>query len=145
MRVCIACGTRRDFSGSGYGMFFKSQPARKLLCHPLPSTYRSQEAEGVMLGVKSSRLAMGISAPLAVRTFDVDHFAFGAVSTTFTLGGPPPPDHHPRCSSLSSSPESANSGSLYESNTSHWPFVEKEARRTKLFPSPSKKSEKGEY
>ena len=80
-RACNTCGTRSDFSGSGDGMFVKSQAARKLLCHPLPSTYRSQEAEGVMLDVKSSRLTMGIpgpkfSAPLAVRTFDVDHFAF---------------------------------------------------------------------
>merc|ERR1719180_397177 len=96
-----------------------------------------------MLDVKSSRATMSIrgtklSAPLAVRTFDIDHFAFGAVSTTFTLGGPPPPDHHLLSLSLSSSPESANSGSLYESNTSHWPFMEKEARRTMLFPSPSK-------
>merc|ERR1712192_378857 len=96
------------------------------------------DAEGVMPDVKSSRLTMGISAPLAVRTFDVDDFAFGAVSTTFTLGGPLPPDHHPRSSSLSSSPECANSGSLYESNTSHWSLLEKEARPAMLFPSPSK-------
>ena len=124
-------------------MFFKSQAARKLLCHPLPSTYRSQEAEGVMLDVKSSKLTMGIpgpklSVPLAVRTFDVDDFAFGAVSTTFfTLGGPPPPDYHLRSSSLSSSPESANSGSLHESNTIHWSPMDKEARHTVHFSSPS--------
>merc|ERR1719180_291711 len=99
-----------------------------------------------MLDVKCSRMTMGIpgaklSAPLAVRTFDVDDFAFGAVSTTFTLGGPPPPDHHPLPSSLSSSPESANSGSLYESNTGHWSLLKKEARHTALFPSPSKRRE----
>ena len=142
-RVCNNCGTTRDPSGSGDCMFFKSQAARKLLCHPLPSTYRSQEAEGVMLDVKSSKLTMGIprpklSVPLAVRTFDVDDFAFGAVSTTFfTLGGPPPPDYHLRSSSLSSSPESANSGSLHESNTIYWSPMDKEARHTVHFSSPS--------
>ena len=142
-RVCNTCETTRDFSGNGDRMFFKSQAARKLLCHPLPSAYRSQEAEGVMLDVKSSRLTMGIpgpklSAPLAVRTFDVDEFAFGAVSTTFTLGGTPPPDHHPLLSSLSSSPESANSGSLHESNIIHCTLMEKKARPTVHFSSPSK-------
>ena len=47
------------------------------------------------------------SAPLAMRTFHVDDFAFGAVSTTFTLGLSIPPP-------LSSSPESGSSGDLLE-------------------------------
>ena len=52
------------------------------------------------------------SAPLAMRTFHVDEFAFGAVSTTFTLGLSTPPAHPPP--PLSSSPESGSSGDLLE-------------------------------
>ena len=124
--VCNTCGT--------------SQATRKLLCHPLPSVYRSQEVAGAMLKEKSSRLSTGIlgpksSAPLAVRTFGVDDFAFGAVSTTFTLEVPPLPNHHP----LSSSPESANSGSLQEGNTGsgHWSSMEEEERHSVHFPPSS--------
>lgn len=134
--VCNTCGaTGGDFLSQGEedGAFFQSQAARKLLCHPLPSVYRSQEAEGRMLEEKGSRLTIRnpgpkFSAPLAVRTFDIDDFAFGAVSTTFTLGVPLPPVHHPLSSSLSSSPESANSGTLHESNNGQLPHMEGEAK-----------------
>jgi hypothetical protein len=119
--VCNTCGATQDFlrQGKEAEVFFQSQTARKLLCHPLPLVYRSQEAERTsMLEEKGSRLTgPKVSSPLAVRTFDIDDFAFGAVSTTFTLAVPPPPAL-PRSFSLSSSPESANSGtgSLLESN-----------------------------
>ena len=141
--VCNTCGaTGGNFLSPGEedGVFFQSQAARRLLCHPLPSVFRRQEAEGRMPEEKGSRLTLGnpgpkFSAPLAVRTFDIDDFAFGAVSTTFT--------HHPPSSSLSSSPESANSGSLHESNTGQWRRMEGEAKHPVLFSSNNQRQSRG--
>jgi len=129
--VCNTCRPKEGdmFSqGEDGGMFFSSQTARKLLCHPLPSIYRSQEDERTMLDEKGNH-GTKLSAPLAVRTFDIDDFAFGAISTTFT--------HHP----LSSSPESANSGPLHESNTGKWPIME--AKHPLHFSSSSQRQSKG--
>ena len=100
-------------------MSLKRQPARKLICHPLPSDYRRQVAEEVgrsKLGEKNSKPRIKSSAPLAMRTFHVDDFVFGAVSSTFTLGAPPPPPP-PADPLLFSSPESGSSGGLWERKT----------------------------
>ena len=98
-------------------MSLKRQPARKLICQPLPSDYRRQVAEEVgrsKLDEKNSKRRIKSSAPLAMRTFHVDDFVFGAVSSTFTLGAPPPPPADPL---LFSSPESGSSGGLWERKT----------------------------
>ena len=123
--VCNACGATEDFDGSRkevLGVSLKRQPARKLICHPLPSDYRRQVAEEVgrsKLDEKNSKRRIKSSAPLAMRTFHVDDFVFGAVSSTFTLGAPPPPPADPLLfsSSTSSSPETGSSGGLWERKT----------------------------
>ena len=104
-------------------MSLKRQPARKLICHPLPSDYRRQVAEEVGRSKpdeKNSKPRIKSSAPLAMRTFHVDDFVFGAVSSTFTLGAPPPPPPPADpllFSSPTSSPESGSSGGLWEIKT----------------------------
>ena len=125
--VCNTCGATGDFDGSRkevLGVSLKRQPARKLICQPLPSDYRRQVAEEVgrsKLGEKNSKPRIKSSAPLAMRTFHVDDFVFGAVSSTFTLGAPPPPpppaDPLLFSSPTSSSPESGSSGGLWERKT----------------------------
>jgi len=117
--LCGTCGTGtpgRGFLNSDD--IPGSKPAQKMLCHPLPSAYRNKAAptSSQQVSCSSERITRAprfmASAPLAMRTFHVDDFAFGAVSTTFTLGlstpsaYPPPP--------LSSSPESGSSDDLLE-------------------------------
>ena len=78
--VCNTCGATQDVLSQGKEaeVFFQSQTARKLLCHPLPMIYRSQEAERtMMLEEKGSRLTRPkVSTPLAVRTFDIEIGSF---------------------------------------------------------------------
>ena len=119
--LCSTCGTGtsdRGFPNFNEGDISGRKPAQKMLCHPLPSAFRNKAApassqEVYYTGERITGAPGSMaSAPLAMRTFHVDDFAFGAVSTTFTLGlsilsaYPPPP--------LSSSPESGSSGDLPE-------------------------------
>lgn len=117
--LCSTCGTGttdRGFPNSNEGDISGRKPAQKMICHPLPSAFRNKAAPASSQQVScSSERITGAprfmaSAPLAMRTFHVDEFAFGAVSTTFTLGLSTPPAYPPP--PLSSSPESGSSGDL---------------------------------
>jgi len=119
--LCSTCGTGttdRGFPNSNEGDISGRKPAQKMICHPLPSAFRNKAAPASSQQVScSSERITGAprfmaSAPLAMRTFHVDDFAFGAVSTTFTLGLSTPPAYPPP--PLSFSPESGSSGDLLE-------------------------------
>ena len=119
--LCSTCGTGtsdRGFPNFNEGDILERKPAQKMLCHPLPSAFRNKAApapsqEVYYTGERITGAPGSMaSAPLAMRTFHVDDFAFGAVSTTFTLGLSTPPAYPPP--PLSSSPESGSSGDLLE-------------------------------
>jgi len=119
--LCSTCGTGttdRGFPNSNEGDISGRKPAQKMICHPLPSAFRNKAApaSSQQESCSSERITGAprfmASAPLAMRTFHVDDFAFGAVSTTFTLGLSTPPAYPPP--PLSFSPESGSSGDLLE-------------------------------
>jgi len=119
--LCSTCGTGttdRGFPNSNEGDISGRKPAQKMLCHPLPSAYRNKAApaSSQQTSYTSKRISGAprfmASAPLAMRTFHVDDFAFGAVSTTFTLGLSTPPAYPPP--PLSSSPGAGSSGDLLD-------------------------------
>merc|ERR1712013_722736 len=119
--LCSTCGTGttdRGFLNSNEGDISGRKPAQKMICHPLPFAFRNKAApaSSQQESCSSERITGAprfmAPAPLAMRTFHVDDFAFGAVSTTFTLGLSTPPAYPPP--PLSSSPGAGSSGDLLE-------------------------------